>query len=364
MIQSKLMKLYIRKSLIVFVVIILATTFCYLYYPQQMMPVGCNVYVETPEPQKYRNDCLHPCIRYDSIRNEYHMAQSPYYGGNIELENPMYYRSGDYMRWSNGVVLAETPESGYNSDPCIMLLDDTIIYTWRECNTPLCDSLGCINATVGGFLKDGKLTEKRVMAVNYASHYDLELCPIIFDGGVQCLDNRYGRMVMYAAWYQYQPKRLNKGVALWSAKSVDELDFCLIDTMTFASIYTADKWKRLNVMGRMLYLPKSQKHKLWHFDLFEYNGKLYMVSVAEQGDNIMLSVTEDGLRFKTFRKPLINNHYMENYTGYRQYYYKPTAFVKNDSLFLFYTANAKDDPCRNQLFVTRESMIEVIKQID
>ena len=91
---------------------------------------------------------------------------------------------------------------------------------------------------------------------------------------------------------------------------------------------------------------------MWHFDLFEYNDKLYMVSVAEKGDNVMLSVSEDWKHFKTYRKPLVNNHYTENYCGYRQYYYKPTAFIKDDTLHLFYTANAKDDPNRNQLYHT------------
>ena len=86
-----------------------------------------------------------------------------------------------------------------------------------------------------------------------------------------------------------------------------------------------------------------------------------MVSVAEKGDNIMLSVSEDYKHFKTYRKPLVNNHFSENYTEYRQYYYKPTAFVKNDSLFVFYTANAKDDPNRNQLFFTAEKITKIIK---
>ena len=44
----------------------------------------------------------------------------------------------------------------------------------------------------------------------------------------------------------------------------------------------------------------------------------------------------------------------------RKNFYKPTAFVKNDSLFVFYTANAKDDPNQNQLFVTKERIDKVI----
>ena len=166
---------------IMFAVIIFI--YCYLFYPQQLMPVGTEVYVETPDFDKYRNDCLHPCVRYNEVNDEYHMAQSPYYGWNNKVENPIYYKSNDYMHWSDGIVLAETPATGYNSDPCVCLWNDSVIYAWRECHTPLCDSIGCMNATVGGILVDGCLVEKRVLAVNDASDYDMEQCPIILNRG-------------------------------------------------------------------------------------------------------------------------------------------------------------------------------------
>ena len=157
--------------------------YCYLFYPQQSMPVGVPVSVETPEPAKYHNDCLHPCIRYDEESGIYHMAQSPYYGWNNKVENPIYYKSKSYLHWSDGVVLAETPATGYNSDPCILLRNDSVICAWRECGTPLCDSLGCTNATVGGFVQDGQLAERRIFAINYASNYAVEQCPIIVNRG-------------------------------------------------------------------------------------------------------------------------------------------------------------------------------------
>ena len=347
--------------LVVIIVAVVMSIYCYLFYPQQQMPIAEAVYLETPEYERYRDDCLHPCIRYNERNDMYYMAQSPYYGWNNAIENPLFYTSNDYWSWTSASIIAETPSKGYNSDPCILLIGDSILYVWRECNTPLCDSLGCKNATVGGILVDGCLVEKRVLAVNDASNYDMEQCPIILSRGGQYVDNQCIKLLMYAAWYQYEPERVNKGVAVWSVTSMDELDFKLRDTVAYSSVYTVDKCAQVRIFGRILYLPKPLKHDLWHFDLFEYNGKMYMVSVAEKGDNIMLSATEDGLHFRTYRKPLVNNHYMENYTGYRQYYYKPTAFVKNDSLFLFYTANTKDNPNRNQLFITREAMANVVK---
>ena len=75
----------------------------------------------------------------------------------------------------------------------------------------------------------------------------------------------------------------------------------------------------------------------------------------------MLSVSDEWKHFKTYRKPLVNNHYTENYCGYCQHYYKPTAFVKNDTLHLFYTANAQDDPNRNQLYHTSSPIKEIVR---
>lgn len=335
--------------------ILLVLIYCYLFYPQQVMPIGVPVCVETPEYDKYRNDCLHPCIRYDSGKKVYHMAQSPYYGWNNKVENPLYYTSSSCNMWTDGILLSETPTKGYNSDPCILLKNDTILYVWRECMTPRCDSLNVIQATVGGILQNGKIDKLQVFTTNTSVNYDLQQCPILFEN--TCVDSFY----IYATWYQYKPIRINKGIAIWRGTNMVKPDFHLIDTLPIQSVYTVDKCAQIRLLNYIWYLPVPLKHDIWHFDLFEYDNKLYMVSVAEVGDNIMLSVSDDYKHFKTYRKPLVNNHYSENYTDYRQYFYKPTAFVKNDSVFLFYTANAKDDLNKNQLFVTAEKMEKIIQ---
>lgn len=152
------------------VVLLLVGFYFYRFYPQQQMPVGDELRIKTPQYDKYRDDCLHPCVR-ERIDGEYVMVQSPYYAWNNKVENPMYYHTNNLKEW--------------------------------------------------------------------------------------------------------------------------------------------------------------------------------------------VSVSKDWKHFKTIKKPLVNNHCSENYTGYRQYYYKPTAVVKDDSLYLYYTANAKDDPSRNQLFLTVKPMCEL-----
>lgn len=342
------------------IILLLIGLYIVAFYPHQSMPIGEPVFVRTIDSAKYHNDCLHPCIRYSEMTGKYYMAQSPYYAWNNKVENPMFYFSHSYKEWIDGALIADTPEMGYNSDPNICICENgEIIYLWRECDTPLCDSLECTSAIVGGMIDDGQLKHKLVYCINYSRTEDIEQCPTVIEhGGVRCI---------YAGWYQYEPERKNRGVSIWHedvnyAKGGGHMNrYQLVDTVPFESCYTVDKCAQVRAFGHIIYFPKPLYHDLWHFDLFEYAGKLYMVSVAEKGDNIMLSVSDDWKNFKTFRKPLVNNHYTENYCGYRQYYYKPTAFIKADTLHLFYIANAKDDSNRNQLYHTEMSVEQLIK---
>ena len=139
---------------IVLIIFIFAwAVYVYIYYPQQRMPIGEKVDVHTIEPEKYHD------IRYDARSGNYFMAQSPYYAWDNKVENPMLYMSDDYKVWNYGVLIEDTPDKGYNSDPNICLFENgDKIYLWRECGTPQCDSYGCSRATIGGKLnKDGTL---------------------------------------------------------------------------------------------------------------------------------------------------------------------------------------------------------------
>ena len=321
------------------------------FYPQQRVVAEdvSQIVVLTPDSAKYHNDCLHPCIRYyqDGFAGySYWMAQSPYYAWNNKIENPILYHFVDecnviHSEW--GGVINSTPVRGYNSDPYIFK-DDTLLYIfWRECFTPLCDSVGASYMTVGISSKDGiHFSQKRIYMTNPAPDYDLEQCPILM--------KHNGKYWFYAAWYQYEPIRKGRGIAIWTGTSLENPDFVLTDTIPFDNPYICDKKAEIRMFGEHWYMPWPKKYDLWHFDLFEYRDKLYMVSCAADGENILLSVSNDWKHFRTYHKPLINNHYMENHCAYRQYYYKPTAFVKDDTLHLFWTSNDREDGNRNVLW--------------
>ena len=327
---------------------IIATIYVVRFYPKQTMPFGEPVTVLTPYPEKYHNDCLHPCIR--KINDStFIMIQSPYYRWDNTVENPMLYISNNPRHWTNAVLLADTPEEGFNSDPCVYLEDSNIFAFWREFDTPLCQKTGG-NTVIGGIVNNmaGIDTIKQYIVNTWGAEGDLVQSPVLMK-----YNNQY---LFYTAWYQYIPERKNKGIAIWKGTSLDKPDFTLTDTIILDKPLVCDKWLQKKIFGHLWFIPKPKRYDMWHLDLFEYKGKLYMVSCAEKNDNIMLSVSEDWKHFKTYPKPLINNHCSENHTGYRQYYYKPTAIIHNDSLYLYYTANAQDDHNRNQLFLSTKAL--------
>lgn len=329
---------------------VIAVVYTFRFYPQQQMPVGIPISIKTPEQEKYHDDCLHPCVR-ELKDGSFVMVQTPYYGWNNKIENPMLYYSNDLRDWGMGSLLVDTPLAGFNSDPNVFV-EDTIVYAfWRAFGTPLCHENEMDEIVLGGKLDSNKgnhFSNNHLYIWNNWHEGDITQCPILM--------RHDGRYKFYAAWYQYGPERKGKGIAIWEGTSLDKPDFKLVDTIGFDTPLVCDKLFQKKLGKWIYYIPIPKRYDMWHFDLFEYGGKLFMVSCAEKDDNLMLSVSSDWKHFKTCWKPLVNNHCSENHTGYRQYYYKPTAIVQNDSLYLFYTANAKDDPNRNQLFLSKKAM--------
>lgn len=328
-----------------------------LFYPYCIVQHLDNVIVITPSATRlfddngtysndYKKDCLHPCIRYFAngfLGYHYWMVQSPYYAKNNQMENPILYKSNDYLHWDNGVEVAPTPQTGYNSDPCLFYEDSVLYVFWRECNTPLCDSMHVQRATVGVSTRDGvNFSDKHVYLLEPILEQDREQCPIL----VRLNDKYY----FYAAWYGYRQERKMKGIAIWEGTSLQNPDFVLTDTIAVQTPYVRDRWLPGKRFGAYCYLPKPTKYDLWHFDLYTHRDTLFMVSCSEGSDNIMLSYSIDGRNFSTYRTALINSHALEPTIGYRQRYYKPSAFVKEDTVHLFFTANDKTDPLQNVLY--------------
>lgn len=331
-------------------VLVLAIVYCLRFYPNQQLKPSIiqQVPVSTPETEKYHDDCLHPCIRYCEkgfAGFHYWMVQSPYYGWNNRIENPILYRGNSLAAiGNNGVVIVDTPEGGgYNSDPHLFF-DDSVLYVfWRECESPFCKKLGCSAVTIGVSTSDGiHFSERKVYLINRMPMGDIEQAPVLMKRG-----NEYW---FYSTWYEYEPKRRNLGITIWKGTSLEDPDFYLAERVPFDNVFTCDKKAEIRLCGQRFYLPWPKKYDLWHYDLFDKEGIIWLISSAEKDDNIMLSYSADGVHFKTLKNPLVNNHYMQNHVGYRQYYYKPTACIDLDGIHYFWTSNDKSDANKNVLW--------------
>lgn len=324
-----------KKYLYIALIVLLSAVgvlYAWMYYPRQSMPAGDIVAVTTPDVDKYHNDYLHPCIRTLSD-GRYVMVQSPWYEYADGIENPILYISEDPLKWDNGIVVEDTPEKGYNSDPNVYVEGNRIYVFWRECETPLCDSLHVLCATVGVYTDDeGKsFSDKRVYLTRTDERVDVEMCPIL----MKYRDTYH----FYVTWYQtWRADRHNLGIAIWEGTSLEEPDFVLTDTLPIVTKKVCDKFRQYKIGGRLYFVPIPHKFDLWHFDLFEYN------------DMLCMAVSKDWNHFELVRTPLQNAHCSENLCGYFRYYYKPTAYVKDDTLHLLYTANEKDHHEHNLLF--------------
>jgi hypothetical protein len=128
------------------------------------MKLGVEVLNWTPQPDKYLNDNIHPCVRYISggfAGHKFWMTTSPYPNSNAQVENVILYW-GDSpdggitppLTWKGGTVVVDTPATGYNSDPNIYYDGTKLWIFWRENSTPDAASVGG-RATFGVYTTDG-----------------------------------------------------------------------------------------------------------------------------------------------------------------------------------------------------------------
>ena len=322
--------------------------YVWLFYPQQLIDPKTILPVEvtTPEPEKYHNDVLHPCIRKMS-NGKYVMVQSPWYHCQDGIENPILYISDDPMHWNNGIVVEDTPAKGYNSDPTVFEENGRVYILWREVETPFGEANNTTIATVGVYTDDyGKsFSEKKIYIANDDIRIDTEMSPIVIK-----YKDKYR---IYASWYQmWRKDRHNLGIAIWEGTSLENPDFKLCKKVPFKKKMICDKFKQIKLFGHYFFFPKPHKFDLWHFDLFEKAGNLYMVASEEDADVVMLAVSEDWENFRMIRKPLINSFCMQNIVDYRQKYYKSTVVVEDKNLRLFYTANPQEQYFTHKLYTS------------
>ena len=278
------------------------------------MILGVKLTAPTPQPEKYFDDLLHPCVRYipDGFAgHNWWMVASPDRNADSSIENPILYfgdsREGDLppLLWTALGVIEETPiKGGYNSDPNLYFDGNGLWIFWRENGTAACFANAAIRATFGKYTLDGiTFSPKKFFAGEKTGTEDSEMCPIVLKIN--------DKVKLFGAHHQFTPERAPWGLSIWDI---------------------ADNDLQNNVFTKTIDVLPSYKSgfDFWHFDLFIHDNKYYCVVSPESGNEILLGRSDDGVNFKFWNTPLLSN----DITG-RSFFYKPSAMVYKGIFYLW-----------------------------
>lgn len=301
------------------------------------LELGVAVLTHTPSPELYKNDNIHPCVRYIDggfAGHNWWMVTTPYPSSDSAVENPILYYADDPTSWSEGVVVEGTPSEGYNSDGCIYYDGTRLWVLWRENYTQSCNAIGVRRATFGRYTTDGvTFSDKKLFAKDefneVGKNGDTEMCPIVID-----ID---GETRLYGSYYEFSPSRMPLGLCYY------RLDGTMLDG---SFTLTPKRYGQLYYKG----------FDFWHFDLFAHGGKYYCVVSPENGDVILLGESDDALNFRFWGTPLLSNRVAGSY-----YLYKPSVVMRGDTMYLFHPNRVNGV---NQIWMTSANIYDVIRTLD
>ena len=312
---------------------------------EDAMHLGYKLNAPTPQPEKYFDDLIHPCVRYVEngfAGHKWWMVATPYRGSDADIENPILYygdsedESIPPINWKATKIVEETPKrGGYNSDPCIYFDDENGLWVfWRANLTSETMRNNCTRATIGAYTKDGiNFTDRKIFAKEVSITEDHEMCPIVMDFN--------NDIRLYGCNHRFSPDRIPIGLSIWEIKD-----------------------KNLKVNGFTKIKDVVPKFKtgfdFWHFDIFEHNDVYYCVVTPEIADQILLGRSDDGENFTFWDTPLLS----ALGTG-RTYFYKPSAMVLNGVFYLWCpVAEQGILPRTSRIWMSQINFEDLIKKLD
>jgi len=308
---------------------------------QNAMTLGVKLVAHTPEPSKYFDDLIHPCVRYISTGiagHKWWMVGTPYRGGDTSIENPILYYGDSIVevpqKWTATGIVEDTPKTGYNSDPCLYFDGSKLWIFWRENGTPDCAKNGYSRATFGKYTSDGvTYSPKKLFAGEKSGTVDSEMCPIVVNLG--------GHVRLFGCHHEFSPDRIPLGLSVWDLENNDLENKQFVKAIDVLPIYKVG-------------------FDFWHFDLFDYEGKHYCVVTPESANEILLGRSDDGINFKFWNTPLIST----KVTG-RSYLYKPTALVHNGVFYLWYpVAELGVSPRTSRIWMSKIKFSDLIRILE
>lgn len=335
---------------------------CHGYTSNGVMPKGVPCNVEDPTIETTHGDVVHPCVRYIEEGFEGHqwwMVYTPYYAGNDKLENPRLcyadaLQGEPPIEWKFYCSIANTPDTGYNSDPTLFFIDGKLYVFWRECLTLRAKELGCSMLTVGCRVHENQVTYmNEPILMESSTLTDKEVCPTFITNG-----EGYKAYSIHMGWnpdfiYRIPPKIGSVFFKYRILNILDALGLCNL-TKSFgvavwssSSLEHAFRYLRTVQFGNM-----SKLYQPWHMDLFKSSlveeSTIYAVVQSRQRHaRICLAKSLDGEQFCFFHKPLLTSKNI-GMIGL----YKPTALQVGSNLYLYYTVIDNKDDNLHRLFVS------------
>ena len=333
------------------------------HYNGIMQPgVSCHV-----DPFKFdinHGDVVHPCVRYVPDGYEGHcwwMVYTPYYGADASMENPILcYAENNSPKppteWKVYCEVKGKPEKGYNSDPVLLYTKRQLYVFWREYGTPACEESGHVVGTFGGIVKEGHVIDEFGPVV-WSDDMDIdpEVSPTFIetDRGYECL-------AMHLRFRSKWIKRQQSIIRQLLTKVLAVTD--ILGLASQQKSYGIARWESAEIQALFKYKETvrfKRKHTLyrpWHMDFFKHEECYFSVVQTNQCNaDICLALSKDGRHFSFHKRPLITNQ-----TIGKLGIYKPTAGIVDETFFLYYTAQDKENRALNQLYLSTISLSDIL----
>ncbi len=298
----------------------------------------CKVKIPYPE---YRDDVLHPCIRYIEegyCGHQWWMVMSPFYAENDAIENPiLFYGDSESekippLEWQFATVVKETPACGYNSDPMLYFDNGKLRVLWREFRTERTLKAG-YNSAIYAITYDSDFRKQsEIFVCGESSATELsDLSPIIIKKGdewalytmyVHLEHSFFKRGIVKIARIFGKKGSAHKTIGLRFRKACSLTRFKEVESI----IFPFDG----NIEGL---LP-------WHFDLIFYKNRWFMLLFCHGEQNIRLAELCEK-RIHVFSEPLLGKTVIDTY--------KPTGVVVDDNLYLYYTDRVNPEDTKQHL---------------
>ena len=283
----------------------------YIRYKRQVVIGGGGYHwCDIPVPIGYpKQSQTHPSILFfpEKWREySYWLATTPYPDGRVEYENPCIYRSNEptvFSSISRNPIVKCPGGSAYNSDPDLFLFEDRLYCIVRENEN-------------GHYLREIKLLNS-------------------IDGEVWSkplriyTSNDVDRQLLSPSYLRYQGKHLiyflNGDAGIGRNGKCTGIEIAETDDL--------NRSFRFSSTGDFLN-QEDVRIEPWHFDLFEYKHKLYMVLCGRDRNKwtfrnpmyTYLAVSEDYINFYIHKNPIIR--YLKSY--------RPSAYVDDSGIFHLY----------------------------